>query len=271
MKETFLSTAMRNAAKRIPLGLGLALAVAILHPNATARATDVPLGTDNNFAVLAGSTVTSTGNTVVNGGNIGVSTGSAITGFRPGILDAPYTFHHDDAVAIQAQSDLTTAFNAAKNASATTSYGAIYKFADGTTLGPGVYHGASSLEISGTLTLTGTASDVWIFQADASTLTADLGSKVVLTGGAQANNVFWEVGSSATLDGSDFVGNILAYATITDSGYSTVHGRLLAETGAVNLDYTIIEAPDTGSTLLLLGYGLAALCAFGRRFSVLLR
>jgi|ERR1039458_3218149 hypothetical protein len=299
MKQVFLLAALQNGAKRIPLGLGFALAVTFQHLNATAQ--EVNLGTANNFGVLAGSTVTSTGATVITGGGVGVSAGSAITGFPPGTVAVPYTFHAADAVAAQAQLDLTTAYNQAVAALP------VAQTLTGQDLGtvssllhplaPGVYFFKTSAELTGTLYLNdgGNADAVFIFQIG-STLTTASDSKVVTInsgapeGSTPGVSVFWQVGSSATLGtGTDFEGNILAYASISDAGGSTVDGRLLAETGAVTLNDTTINVPlpeyggvnggggggdtvpDTGSTLLLLGSGLAALFAFGRRSSVLLR
>jgi hypothetical protein len=281
MKTNFLTTAVQNGAKRIPMGLVVAGAIFLQH-NATA--VEVDLGTANNFAVLAGSDVTSTGNTVVNGGNVGVSAGSAISGFPPGIVNVPYTFHAADAVAAQAQNDLTTAYNAA--AGFTPTMNLTGTDLGGLTLTPGVYSFSSSAQLTGMLTLNnqGKADAVFIFQIG-STLTTASGSSVVtindgpLSGSHPGISVFWQVGSSATLGtGTDFEGNILAKASISDDGGSTVLGRLLAETGAVTLINTTITAPpaeviggggganvpDTGSTLLLLGFGLATLLAFKR-------
>jgi hypothetical protein len=288
MKETFLLTAMRSAAKRIPLGLGLALAAAILHLNATAQ--DVNLGTANSFAVLANSTITfdGSGNTV--SGDVGLYSGTSITGLASVTLAG--TVHQTDAVAMNAQSDLTTAYNHALGLSSTdlSSYlNGAYELGN-LTLTPGVYSFDSQVVLTGTLTLNneGNPDAVFVFKVGTA-LTTDSGSSVVEEenglGDIPPNpgiSVFWQVGSSATLGGSDFVGNVLANQSITVGTGVTVDGRVLAENAAVTLDGsdTIIappaepqvsEVPDTGSTLLLLGSGLAALSAFGRRFSVLLR
>jgi type VI secretion system secreted protein VgrG len=153
----------------------------------------------------------------------------------------------------------------------------------GLTLTPGVYYFATSAQLTGRLTLDGEGeSDPFFDIQIGSTLTTASAASIVLENDAQAANVFWQVGSAATLGtGTTFQGNILAETSISDAGGSTVYGRLLALGGAVTLIDTTVNvpqaegsggaAPDTGSTLLLLGSALAALFAFGRRFSVLLR
>jgi hypothetical protein len=291
MKEIFVRNALRNGAKRIPLGLGFALALTFLLHNATAQ--EVNLGTANSFAVLAASTVTSSGNTVING-DLGLYPGTSVTGFPAGIVNG--TMHVTDAVAQQAQTDLTTAYNQAAGLARTATLTGEVLGTVGTQanpLTPGVYFFASSAQLTGTLYLNdeGKTDPIFVFQIG-STLTTATGSAVVeLDQGAgtiPGTSVFWQVGSSATLGtGTDFDGNILAYTTITDTGGSTVDGRLLAMGGggvggAVTLEDTTIDTPpaevltgagvpDTGSTLLLLGSALATLFACGRRFSVLPR
>ena len=201
----------------------------------------VALGSADNFAVLAGSTVTNTGATTVTG-DLGVSPGMAVTGFPPGTVTG--TTHAGEAVAAQAQIDLTTAYNdaAGRSVGAVTVAGNL----GGQTLTPGLYTSTSSLEISsGDLTLDaqGDANAVFIFQM-ASTLTTTVGRQVILSGGAKAANVFWQVGSSATLGtGSVFKGNILALASLTVTTGATVEGRVLARTAAVTLDTDTITKP----------------------------
>jgi len=196
----------------------------------------VGLGTADTFAVLAGSTVTNTGTSVISG-NVGLDPGSAITGFPPGIVNAG-TIHVDDAVAQQAQSDLTTAYNDAAGRSSTAT---ISSDLAGLTLTPGVYTSATSLGLSGNLTLDaqGDPSAVFIFQAG-STLTAS-NAQITLTGGAQACNVFWQVGSSATIGtGSQFVGVIMALDSISMNTGATLDGSALARNGAVTLQSNVI-------------------------------
>lgn len=204
--------------------------------SASAVFAQIPLGTAQNFAVLAGSTITNTGTTVVNG-NIGVSPGSSVTGFPPGIVNGG-SIHAADAVAAQAQSDLTTAYNTAAGLPCTTDLSG--QNLGGLTLTPGVYCFTSSAALTGTLTLNfqGNPNAFFLFKIG-STLTTASASSVLLTNtsGTCAPNVFWQVGSSATLGtGSSFVGNILALTSITMTTGGTMNGRALARNGAVTLD-----------------------------------
>ena len=201
---------------------------------AVAATAPVGLGTAGSFAVLAGTTVTNTGPSSISG-DLGVSPGTAVTGFPPGIVFNG-RIHRADGVAGDAQSDLTTAYNDAAGRSPTANVPAF--IGAGQTLAPGVYKASSSLEVGGSLTLDahGDPNAVFIFQAP-STLVTDSASNIVLTGDAQACNVFWQVGSSATLGtGSDFSGSILALTSITVTTGDTIAGRVLARNGAVTLD-----------------------------------
>ncbi len=200
--------------------------------------TAVPLGTAANFAVLGASTVTSTGSTVVNG-NLGVSPGCAVTGFGPGIV-INGTINACNAVSAQAQNDLTTAYN---NAAGRACPGPpLPGDLGGTVITPGVYCAASSVGITGTVTLSGNG--VFIFQIG-STLTTAAGNSVVnLIGGAQAANVFWQVGSSATLGTSTiFNGTVMAQASVTVNTGAVLNGRALARTGAVTLAGNSVANP----------------------------
>jgi hypothetical protein len=218
--------------------------------DATAGQAPVALGAAGTFAVLAASTVTSTGATTVNG-DLGLSPGTAVTGFPPAAING--TIHIADAAAAQAQLDLTAAYNnaAGRTAGAITLAGNL----GGQTLTPGLYKSTSSLEISsGDLTLDaqGDVNAVFIFQM-ASTLTTTVGRQVILSGGARAANIFWQVGSSATLGTSSvFKGNILAMASITATTGAIVEGRLLARTAAVTLDSNLIgTAIPAGTTVAI--------------------
>jgi hypothetical protein len=195
--------------------------------------------TVDTFGVLAGSTVTSSGPTAVLG-NLGVSPGSAVTGFPPGQVSG--TIHAADAFAGTAQTQLTTAYNAAAGApSSATVSGDL----GGLTFFPGVYTSSTSLAITGTVTLNalGNPNAQFIFQMG-STLTTAVGSTVVLTNGAQASNVFWQVGSSATLGTSSFFsGNILALVSISLGTGAALQGRALARNGAVTLLSNTINTP----------------------------
>lgn len=201
----------------------------------------VDLGTASNYGVLAGSTVTNTGSSTITG-DVGVSPGLAITGFPPGLVNG--TIHAGDASALQAQNDLTTAYNdaAGRAPTGTIATGTL----GGLTLVAGTYSSAGfALDLTGVITLNaqGNANAVWIFQAGSSLITAS-NSSVLLINGAQACHVFWQVGSSATLGtNSSFQGNILANTSITANTGAVITGRLLARNGAVTLDTnTILEA-----------------------------
>lgn len=220
-----------------------ALALALVPTAAMAATTidgPIDLGTAAPFSVLASSTVTNTGPSVING-DVGLSPGTSITGFPPGIVNG--TTHATDTVAAQARADLTTAYNVAAGLTPVASgLGDL----TGASLTPGVYAGGT-LSVTGELTLAGTAESVWIFQA-ASTLTIGTGAIVTVTGGASACNVFWQVGSSARIgSGAQFVGTVMADISVTAETAATVTGRLLARTGAVTLDTNTLNAP-TGCT-----------------------
>jgi hypothetical protein len=190
------------------------------------------IGTASNFAVLGSSTVTNTGNTII-AGNLGVSSpGTAITGFPPGIVIG--TTYAGGPVATQAHADAATAYGALSSAKCTTNEPAVAKIG-GQTLKPGVYCFPTSAAITGTLTLSG--SGVYIFKIGTTLTTAAGNSHVVLTNGASASNVFWKVGSSATLGtNSALKGTVIAYSSITATTGATVDGRLIALNGAVTLD-----------------------------------
>ncbi len=219
------------------LGLPLAAALLVAAPFAFSAQAPVGLGTAGSFAVLAGSAVTNTGPSVISG-SIGLDPGSAVTGFPPGLVIAGTT-QVANGVTLQAKNDLVTAYNDAAGRSSTATVSGDLA---GRTLTPGVYTSASSLGLSGALTLDaqGNSSAVFVFQAG-STLIAGSGSQINLIGGAQACNVYWQVGSSATIGtGSSFVGNIMALTSITMTTGATLDGRALARNGAVTLDTNTI-------------------------------
>jgi hypothetical protein len=197
------------------------------------------MGTAGNFAVLAGSTVTNTGPTVISGG-LGLSPGSAVTGFPPGVATVK---HKTDAVAVAAKNSLVTAYNDLASWRATRSMTGLDL--GGKTLTAGVYTFSSSAKLTGTLTLKGNG--IFIFQMG-STLTTASNSRVILTGGAQACGVYWKVGSSATLgSGTQFKGTVIALTSITMvTGASIIPGRALARNGAVTLDSNRISMPTGG-------------------------
>ena len=236
----------------------------------SAYAGSVNLGTAGSYAVLGGSAITNTGSSVLNG-NLGVSAGCAISGFPPGIVNG--TINACNGPAAQAQRDLTTAYNAAMGLSPTATLTG--KDLGGMVLTPGVYFFASSAQLTGTLTLNnlGNPNALFVFQIG-STLTTASNSSVIFSSTLSDPNVFWQVGSSATLGTTTtFEGNILALTSITlNNGASIGCGSALAINGAVTLNNNVIgggcgthsTVPEPG-TMGLLGTGLAILAGAVRR------
>jgi hypothetical protein len=225
--------------------VAVATAMFIVAQPAIAAVAPVGLGTAGSFAVLAGTTVTNTGVSNIHG-DLGVSPGTAVTGFPPGIVSDGTVY--TAAGAAGAKADLTTAYNDAAGRTPTVNVSAF--IGAGQTLDPGVYKASSSMEVGGSLTLNahGKTNAVFIFQAP-STLITDTGTTIILTNGAQACNVFWQVGSSATLQtGSTFAGTILALTSITVTNSVTILGRALARNGAVTLDTDTITVPSCTTT-----------------------
>jgi hypothetical protein len=221
------------------------MVIAALMVQGVALSQTVNLGTAYSFAVLAGSGVTNTGPTVLKG-DLGTFATLTISGFPPGTLALPGVNHAGDAVTQQAKSDLVTAYNDAAGRALT---GTVSADLGGQTLVAGVYNSASSLGLTGTLTLNGEGDPnaVFIFQAG-STLITGSGSVVKLINSAQPCNVFWQVGSSATLGTTtSFVGSILALTSITLNTNATVIGRALARNGAVTLDNNTVIPPTCGA------------------------
>lgn len=210
---------------------------------AACQASQVSLGSAATFVVLAGSTVTNTGPTVITGGNLGLSPGSAVTGFPPGALTSPAVMILTNPTAAQAELDLTTAYVYTAGLPG----GAVLAGdMSGLTFTPGLYKTSSTVMLSAgsvTLDALGDANAVFIFQIG-STLTTSGSTQVVLAGGAQAKNVFWQVSSSATLGtNSTFQGTIMALASVTLDTGATLNGRALARTAAVAMDSNPITAP----------------------------
>jgi len=188
------------------------------------------LGTTSTYGILAGSAISCvTGGTV--SADVGLSPGTSITGFPPCTVTG--TKDIANAAAATAQGDLTTAYDGLKGLACGTTISADL---GGTTLAPGVYCSASGINLTGALTLSG--SGTYVFQAGSALTVATSGS-VVLANGAQAMNVYWQVGSSATLgNGSTMNGNVVALTSITLGSTATLVGRALARNGAVSLGGT---------------------------------
>lgn len=233
-------------AKWMLMALSLWVVLFFTHQGATAGQEPVNLRSADSFAVLAATQVTSTNGGAING-DVGVWPGTTFeVGVPPVTVNG--TVHLGDPVAAQAQADLTTAYNDAAGRTLD-----VIVVADGElggkTLAPGLYRSApGSFAITSvdlTLDAQGNPYAVWIFQMPSSTLTVGNGRKVILAGGARAGNIFWQVGSSATLGTTSvFKGNILALASITVNTGASLDGRALARTGAVTLDgNTITEQP----------------------------
>jgi hypothetical protein len=198
------------------------------------------LGTSQSYAVLGGSTVTNTGPSVITG-DLGVSPGTAVTGFPPGTVDGG-SIQAADAEALQAQADATTAYGDLAGQACNTTYG-VPTDLGGMTLVPGVYCFASSAALTGTLTLNagGNPDAAFIFLVNSTLITAS-DSSVALINGAQQCDVFWKVGSSATLGtGTSFIGTVIALTSITLDTNATLSGRALARNGAVTLDSNTVS------------------------------
>jgi hypothetical protein len=215
---------------------------------AQADAVVVPLATTTAFSVLAGSTVTNVGTTTI-ARSVGVSPGTAITGSNTMTIGG--TYHQADAVALQAKNDLTTAYNnaAGQTPASTQTETDPGPELGGQTLTGGVYTRPAAMALTGALTLDGGHGDdshsdsVWVFQAG-TTLTTASASSIVLTRGADACNVFWQVGSSATFGTTTtFVGTVMADQTITMDTGATLQGRVMARIAAVNLHANVITTP----------------------------
>jgi hypothetical protein len=216
------------------------IAFAALFCGASSAQAQVSLGAARSFGVLAGSEVTNTGPTVVTG-NVGVSPGSAITGFPPGTVVGG-SLHSNDALAVQAHMDLATAYNDLLGLTCNTNLSG--QDLGGLTLTPGIYCFNTSAQLTGALILDaqGDPNAVFIFQIG-STLTTASNAAVTVTGGGSPYNVYWQVGSSATIGiGTAFSGHIVAATSITVTTGASVQGSLLARDGAVTLDTNLITS-----------------------------
>lgn len=220
----------------------------------------ISLGSANDFAVLGASTVTSTGNTVVNG-NLGVSPGTAVTGFGPGLVNGQT--YYGDTIAAQAQIDALAAYNAILLLAPAQSLTG--QDLGGLILTPGIYSFSSSAQLTGRLTLNGQGNpDAQFTFLIGSTLTTASSASVFFENGASAGGLDWQVGSSATLGtGSAFAGNILANQSITMNTGASLAGRALAFNGAVTLDNNVITMTATPEPGSLISAGLCASLGLG--------
>jgi hypothetical protein len=231
-------------ARRVALVVAV---TALVTPWSAASAAAPLLATASAYSVLGSQTVTNTGPSVLNL-NVGVSPGTAIDGFPPGIV-VTTVMDSGNAVSQQARSDLTDAYiDAAGRAITATEPAELGNLH----LAPGVYEGPShgALQLTGPLVLDGGGDygSVFIFQTTAAGLTTASGSTVTLINGAQECNVFWQIDESATL-GTDsvFAGNLMALTSISVQTNAVVHGRALARNGAVTLDSNVFTAPTCAS------------------------
>jgi hypothetical protein len=269
--SAYLSSASHaNGATRAKCRPLVLLAVAALAglPSPAHAQVVVDLGSAANFALLAGSAITFTTGPITITGNVGSSPTPAVTGLG----NVSFVTGADlsgTGVMATAKTDLTSAFNAITGQTATVG---VTAFVSGATLTPGVYAITSTTtDLTGTLTLNGGPSDVFIFKLS-STLTTASGSQILLTGGVQAGNVFWQVGSSATLGGgaSVFVGNVLALTSIDLGSGSLVTGRLLAENGAVTLagSDTVTAVPEPATNAFIAACAALGFAHWRRRRGV---
>jgi len=229
------------------LALAVCIAGACALP-AAAAASPVDLGTAASFVVLGGTTVTNTGSSVLNG-DLGVAPGTSLTGFGlPAVVNG--ATHDNDAVAAQGQADLTTAYTVAAGQPVAPAADLTGQDLGGKTLVAGAYRYSSSAQLTGPVTLDaqGDAAAQFVILIG-STLTTASASSVVLVNGASPCNVYWQVGSSATLGTTTaFQGNLMALSDITlDSGASVI-GRVMARNGAVTLIDNVLSRPGCAAT-----------------------
>ncbi|MGI8571217.1 MAG: ice-binding family protein [Solirubrobacteraceae bacterium] len=229
-------------------GILLASGLACAAVPAVASASAVNLGTASPFVVLGGSSVTNTGPSVLNG-DLGVAPGTSLVGFGlPAVVNG--ATHDNDGVAGLAQNDLTTAYGVAAGQPVPPGNVLTGQDLGGMTLAPGAYSFSSSAQLTGQLTLdaAGNPNAQFVFEIG-STLTTASASSVLLVNGASPCNVYWQVGSSATLGTTTaFQGNVLAHASISLDNGATVQGRLLASTGGVTLINNVIDGSMCGTS-----------------------
>jgi len=222
-----------------PLAGLIAACGAMSDPSTAAHVQGLSMGAASGFAVLGASTATCTNASDVTG-DIGVSPGTAITGFNPDCTITG-TIHAGDGVAAQAHGDLSIAYNDLKAVAC--EYNLTGTDLGGQTLAPGVYCFDTSVGLTGDLTLDGGGDPTaaWIFQIG-STITTASNSSVIMAGSGEPCNVFWQVGSSGTIGtGTAFQGNLLASASITLTSGSSLVGRALALNAAVTMDHNNVS------------------------------
>jgi hypothetical protein len=234
---------MKKVSAGLSAGVGF---VALFSMSPAVFAQNISLGSAANFAVLGATpNVTNTGPTVLNG-DLGVWPAASVTGFPPGVVNG--TIHLADPVAQQAQTDLTAAYNdaAGRPCPASNNLTGLVLGSGGTvlTLGPGVYCFTSTAQLTGNLVLSGAG--VYIFQVG-SMLTTASASSITPTNGASACNVWWQIGSSATLGtGTQLLGSVLALTSVTLNTGAGVSGRVLARNGTVTLDTSNVSVCSGG-------------------------
>jgi hypothetical protein len=242
MSKTFRLTHARR------VGILLASSLTCAAVPAMASASAVGLGTASPFVVLGGSSVTNTGPSVLNG-DLGVAPGTSLVGFAlPAVVNG--ATHDDDAVAGQAQGDLTTAYNVAASQPVPAGNNLTGQDLGGLTLTAGSYGFSSSAQLTGQLTLNaaGDPNAQFVFEIG-STLTTASASSIRLINGASPCNIYWQIGSSATLGTTTaFEGNLMANISITVNNGSTVQGRVLARTGGVTLNNDVIDGSMCGTS-----------------------
>jgi hypothetical protein len=231
-------------ARRAGIVLAVGLALAAVPSAAQAQ---VDLGTASPFVVLGGATVTNTGPSVLNG-DLGVSPGTSLVGFGfPAVVNG--ATHANDAVAAQAQLDLTTAYDVAAGHPVPPANDLTGTDLGNRTLTAGAYRYTSDAQLTGPLTLDaeGDPDALFVFEI-ATALTTAPGSSVALVNGASPCNVYWQVGTSATLDtATAFQGNLMALASISLNDGASVIGRLLARNGEVTLINNVLDGSLCGA------------------------
>lgn len=221
-----------------------------ISPLPTYAATSPSLGTAAEYSILAGTSVTNTGATTISK-NVGISPGAGgtpnYTGF--GTVTLGGSIQDANGAALTAMADRTTAYTALASQGCDTDYGGVTTDLAGKNLVPGVYC-STSFHLTGTLTLNGSAADVWIFKSASDLImTGGTAVKVITTGGGLPCNVWWRVVSTATFDAnSSLIGNILADTSITFAAGASLNGRALARTAEVTLSSNSITGPSCGVT-----------------------